>query len=77
MAFAIKRRNPLPPFNGTDFRPFFYPTFFLLQLNLYLNLMKRILHLVIILKSSYNWFKYQISILFWNTSLDGPPRSLF
>ena len=42
MAFAIKRR---PPLNGSDFYPFFYPTFLLLQLNLNTN-MKRILHLV-------------------------------
>ena len=52
MAFAIKRRTHL---NGTNFEPFFYPAFFLLQLNLIY--MKRILHLVpvkiINLKSSY------------------------
>ena len=52
MAFAIKRRTHL---NGTNFEPFFYPAFFLLQLNLIY--MKRILHLVpvkiIILKSSH------------------------
>ena len=33
-----------PPLNGTNFQTFFYPTFFLLQLNP--TYMKRILHLV-------------------------------
>ena len=33
MAFAIKRWTP-PPF-GTIFHPFFYPTFFAIEPNLY------------------------------------------
>ena len=56
MAFAIKRRTHL---NGTNFEPFFYPAFFLLQLNLIY--MKRILHLVpvkiIIFNFSYSWIR--------------------
>ena len=63
MAFAIKRQAP----NGTNFHPFFYPTFFLLQLNP--TYMKRILHLVsvknITFKSSYNWFKIDILRPVW------------
>ena len=55
MAFAIDRSTPPP------FYPFFTPLFVLLQLNL--TYMKRILNLVlvkiIILKSSFNWFKYR------------------
>ena len=47
MTFAIKRRTPLP-LNGTFFHPFFYPTFFLLQLNL--TYMKWILNLVSVKK---------------------------
>merc|ERR1711928_183469 len=44
-----------PPLNGTNFQTFFYPTFFLLQLNP--TYMKRILHFKnITFKSSYNWF---------------------
>ena len=53
---------PLPsplPLNGTNFQTFFYPTFFLLQLNP--TYMKRILHFKnITFKSSYNWFKIDI-----------------
>ena len=41
MAFAIRRPTP-PPLKGTNFQTFFYPTFFLLQLNP--TYMKRILH---------------------------------
>ena len=63
MAFAIRGPTP-PPLNGKNFQTFFYPTFFLLQLNP--TYMKLILHLVsvknITFKSSYNWFKY------WHTS---------
>ena len=60
MAFAIRRPTPpLPPLNGTNFQTFFYPTFFLLQLNP--TYMKRILHFKnITFKSSYNWFKIDI-----------------
>ena len=48
-----------PPLNGTNFQTFFYPTFFLLQLNP--TYMKRILHFRnVTLKSSYNWFKIDI-----------------
>ena len=48
-----------PPLNGTNFQTFFYPTFFLLQLNP--TYMKRILHFKnITFKSSYNWFKIDI-----------------
>ena len=48
-----------PPLIGTNFQTFFYPTFFLLQLNP--TYMKRILHFKnIIFKSSYNWFKIDI-----------------
>ena len=58
MAFAIKRPPPLMALISIHF----YPTFFLLQLNL--TWMKRILHLVsvknITFKSSYNWFKIDI-----------------
>ena len=58
MVFAIRRRPP-PPLNGTNFQTFFYPTFFLLQLNP--TYMKRILHFKnITFKSSYNWFKIDI-----------------
>ena len=58
MAFAIRGPTP-PPLNGTNFQTFFYPTFFLLQLNP--TYMKRILHFKnITLKSSYNWFKIDI-----------------
>ena len=57
MVFSIRHRTPAP--NGLNFQTFFYPTFFLLQLNP--TNMKRILHLVplrnIIFKSSYNWLK--------------------
>ena len=43
MAFAIRRPTPpSPPLNGTNFQTFFYPTFFLLQLNP--TYMKRILY---------------------------------
>ena len=57
MVFAIRRRPP--PLNGTNFQTFFYPTFFLLQLNP--TYMKRILHFKnITFKSSYNWFKIDI-----------------
>ena len=42
MAFAIRGPTP-PPLNGTNFQTFFYPTFFLLQLNP--TYMKRILHI--------------------------------
>ena len=59
MDFAIRRRTPT--LNGTNFQKFFYPTFFLFQLNF--AYMKRILHLVsvknITFKSSYNWFKIE------------------
>ena len=48
MAFAIRRPTP-PPLNGTNFQTFFYPTFFLLQLNP--TYMKRILHFKISLLS--------------------------
>ena len=60
MVFAIRRPTPRPhPLNGTNFVTFFYPTFFLLQLNL--TYMKRILHFQnITFKSSYNWFKIDI-----------------
>ena len=59
MAFAIRRPTPPPPLNGTNFQTFFYPTFFLLQLNP--TDMKRILHFKnITFKSSYNWFKIDI-----------------
>ena len=63
MVFAIRRRPPpAPPLNGHNVQTFFYPTFFLLQLNP--TYMKRILHLVsvknITFKSSYNWFKIDI-----------------
>ena len=59
MAFAIRRPPPPPPLNGTNFQTFFYPTFFLLQLNP--TYMKRILHFKnITFKSSYNWFKIDI-----------------
>ena len=55
MAFAIKRRTPLPLM--TLISSHFYPTIFFCNW----IFMKRILHLVpvkfIILKSSYNWFK--------------------
>ena len=48
-----------PPLNGKIFQTFFYPTFFLLQLNP--TYMKRILHFKnITFKSSYNWFKIDI-----------------
>ena len=48
-----------PPPNGTNFQKFFYPTFFLLQLNP--TYMKWILHFKnITFKSSYNWFKIDI-----------------
>ena len=51
-----------PPLKGTNFQTFFYPTFFLLQLNP--TYMKWILHLVsvrnIAFKSSYNWFNIDI-----------------
>ena len=61
MDFSIRRWTP-PPLNGHNFQTFFYPTFFLLQLNP--TYMKRILHLVsvknITFKSSYNWFKIDI-----------------
>ena len=57
MVFAIRRKTP--PLNGTNFQTFFYPTFFLLQLN-----PSYIKHLVsvknIAFKSSYNWFKIDI-----------------
>ena len=57
IAFAIKRRTP--PLKAL-ISIHFLPHFFLLQLNL--TYMKPILQLVpvkvIILKSSYNWFKY-------------------
>ena len=60
MVFAIRRQPPL--LDGTNFQTFFYPTFFLLQLNP--TYMKRILHLVpiknIVVKSSFNWFKIDI-----------------
>ena len=59
MAFAIKRLTP-PLMALISIH--FYPTFFLLQLNL--NCMKQILHLILvkicIIKSSYNWFKIDI-----------------
>ena len=43
-----------PPLNGTNFQTFFYPTFFLLQLNP--TYMKRILHFKnITFKSSYDF----------------------
>ena len=64
MNFTIRRPTPpLPPqLYQHHLQTFFYPTFFLLQLNP--NYMKRILHMVpvkiIILKSSYNWFKIDI-----------------
>ena len=60
MAFAIWGPTPPPPpLNGTNFQTFFYPTFFLLQLNP--TYMKRILHFKnITFKSSYNWFKIDI-----------------
>ena len=45
--------DPPHPFNGTNFQTFFYPTFFLLQLNP--TYMKRILHFKNI--TFYNWFK--------------------
>merc|ERR1712155_130235 len=58
MAFAIRRPTPPPP-NGKISRNFFYPTFFLLQLNP--TYMKRILHFKnITFMSSYNWFKIDI-----------------
>ena len=45
--------------NGTNYQTFFYPTFFLLQLNP--TYMKRILQFKnITFKSSYNWFKIDI-----------------
>ena len=47
--------EPPSPINGTNFKTFFYPTFFLLQMNP--TYMKRILHFKnITFKSSYNWF---------------------
>ena len=57
MVFAIRR--PTPNDTTTYFQTFFYPTFFLLQLNP--TYMKRILHFKnITFKSSYNWFKIDI-----------------
>ena len=47
-----------PPLNGTNFQTFFYPTFFLLQLNP--TYMKRILHFKNITFKSSNWFKIDI-----------------
>ena len=59
--FSIRRRTPSPS-NGHNFQTFFYPTFFLLQLNT--TYMKQILHLVpmknIVFKSSFNRFKIDI-----------------
>merc|ERR1719495_1549036 len=55
--------RPLCPLNGTNFQTFFYPTFFLLQLNP--TYMKRILHFKnITFKSSYNWFRIDKNITF-------------
>ena len=57
MVFAIRLRPPPP--DGHNFQTFFYPTFFLLQLNP--TYMKWILHFKnITFKSSYNWFKIDI-----------------
>ena len=62
MAFAIRRRTPLPPSKWHKFPSIFLSHFFLLQLNP--TYMKRILHLIsvknITFKSSYNWFKIDI-----------------
>ena len=89
MVFSI-RGPPPPPLNGTNFQTFFYPTFFLLQLNP--TYMKRILHFKnITFKSSYNWFKIDIHqqlrpltanyfkkitfrIGMWIMELETPPR---
>ena len=63
IAFAIGRRTPPPP-PSHKFPDFFLPHFISLQLNP--TYMKWILHLVslrnIVLKSSYNWFKYRHSL---------------
>ena len=57
MVFAIRRRPPAPQWH--KIARYFFPTFFLLQLNP--TFMKRILHFKnITFKSSYNWFKIDI-----------------
>ena len=65
MAFAIRRRNPLPHPLMALISTHFLPHFFAFAIESYfLTYMKRILHLVsvksITFKSSYNWFKIDI-----------------
>ena len=36
MEFSIKRRTPPPSQNGTNFHPFFYPTFFSFAIESYI-----------------------------------------